>query len=161
MSGPGATLWNYQAGLAMKVLDPNAAVFAQWGCPASGVIAVGPPTYEMVQEARESVDYGSYPFIRGWRAHLTLVYERAVTGIVGSDGLIPPNTSLETLISYVYIPGYSLWIALHSTDWKRCNLVNGITWQNIGGRNTGLHVELEFAGADVQNFVSSPSGTTW
>jgi hypothetical protein len=61
--------------------------------PTFPPVQVGPPTYEKVVAANELLDYSQVEYLRGFRAHLPIIFEQAAGHI---DGF--PD-SLETVLS--------------------------------------------------------------
>jgi hypothetical protein len=61
--------------------------------PTFPPVQVGPPTYEKVVAANELLDYSQVEYLRGFRAHLPIIFEQAAGHIGGY-----PN-SLETVLS--------------------------------------------------------------
>jgi hypothetical protein len=61
--------------------------------PTFPPVQVGPPTYEKVVAANELLDYSQVEYLRGFRAHLPIIFEQAAGHI---DGY--PH-SLETVLS--------------------------------------------------------------
>jgi hypothetical protein len=62
-------------------------------CPTFPPVQVGPPTYEKVVAANELLNYSQVEYLRGFRAHLPIIFEQADGHIDGYPD------SLETVLS--------------------------------------------------------------
>jgi len=141
-------------------------VWAPYTCIAPTVL--GPPTYEKVELPREGLDWSNDPITVGFRPKLHVEWTQLGTfEIYGlyNDQLPPLGSPLRVVLSALTTLGSFLEVALDgwlsSPNFRAVNLVSGIDYENIDGKDLGIKLSLDFEGKALIQSVPPVDAASW